>query len=126
MTCKGTVLRLILRMKVVLGVYGDSLADSVFLRPSGHSTVMEFFPSGVFTREAEMSVRSLGIHYIAWWNHQYVPPFYISCSRMLHLFCRQFEGDSLPPVVSGGNHPQKPLIDATAVIQAIQKVVTRT
>jgi len=54
-----------------MGVYGDSLADSVFMRPSGHSTLMEFFPSDVFIRDAETAIRSLGIRYIAWWNDQY-------------------------------------------------------
>ncbi|KAG1748268.1 uncharacterized protein EDB91DRAFT_1047900 [Suillus paluster] len=89
---------------VVLGVYGDSLADSVFMRPSGHSTLMEFFPLDVFTRDAETSVRSLGIHYIAWWND------------------RQFQSGSLPAVAPGGDYDEV-LIDAAAVVQAIQEVI---
>lgn len=93
---------------IVLGVYGDSLADSVFMRPSGHSTLMEFFPSDVFTRDAETSVRSLGISYIAWWND------------------RQFESNSLPPVARGGDHAEEVLIDTAAVVRAIRKVATRT
>jgi hypothetical protein len=68
-------------MKVVMGVYGDSLADSVFMRPSGHSTLMEFFPSGFFTRDAETAVRSLGIRYIAWWNDQYALSLYFSSPK---------------------------------------------
>ncbi|KAG2156820.1 uncharacterized protein EDB93DRAFT_1247012 [Suillus bovinus] len=93
---------------VILGVYGDSLADSVFMRPSGHSALMEFFPSDVFTREAETAVRSLGIHYIAWWND------------------RRFENDSLPPVAPGSDLAQEIQIDPAAVVHAILEVATRT
>ncbi|KAG2343079.1 hypothetical protein BDR05DRAFT_963493 [Suillus weaverae] len=93
---------------VILGVHGDSLADSVFMRPSGRSALMEFFPSDVFTRDAETAVRSLGIHYIAWWND------------------RWFENDSLPPVVPGSDLAQEVRIDPAAVVHAILEVVTRT
>lgn len=93
---------------VILGVYGNSLADSVFMRPSGHSTVMEFFPENVFTRDAETAVRSLGIHYMAWWND------------------RRFESDSLPPVAPGSDLAQAVLIDPTAIVHAILEVVART
>lgn len=92
---------------IILGVHGDSLADSVFLRPSGHSALMEFFPSDVFTRDAETAVRSLGIHYIAWWND------------------RRFENDSLPPVASGSDLTQEVQIDPAAVVHAILEVVAR-
>ncbi|KAG1823595.1 uncharacterized protein BJ212DRAFT_693220 [Suillus subaureus] len=93
---------------VVLGVYGDSLADSVFMRPSGHSALMEFFPSDVFTRDAETAVRSLGIRYIAWWND------------------RRFETDSLPSVAPGSDLAQEIQIDPSSVVHAILEVVTRT
>jgi hypothetical protein len=73
-------------MKVILGVYGDSLADSVFLRPSGHSALMEFFPSDVFTRDAETAVRSLGINYIAWWNDRYALPLPLFSDASFHPF----------------------------------------
>ncbi|KAJ8589367.1 hypothetical protein M405DRAFT_738703 [Rhizopogon salebrosus TDB-379] len=93
---------------VVLGVYGESLADSVFMRPSGHSTLMEFFPSGVFNRNTEIAAHSLGLRYIGWWNDQ------------------QFLSNNLPPVTSGSDDAEELLIDATAVVQAIQQLVTRT
>ncbi|KAG1876334.1 hypothetical protein F4604DRAFT_2006644 [Suillus subluteus] len=93
---------------VVLGIYGDSLADSVFMRPSEHSAVMEFFPSDVFTRDAETAVRSLGIRYIAWWND------------------RRFETDSLPSVAPGIDLVQEVQIDPASVVHAILEVVTRT
>lgn len=93
---------------IILGVYGDSLADSLFMRPSGHSALMEFFPSDVFTRDAETAVRSLGVHYIAWWND------------------RRFETDSLPLVAPGSDLAQEVRIDPAAVVHAILEVVTRT
>ncbi|KAG1840116.1 hypothetical protein C8R48DRAFT_838370 [Suillus tomentosus] len=96
------------KSNVILGVYGDSLADSVFMRPSERSALMEFFPADVFTRDAETAVRSLGIHYIAWWND------------------RRFETDSLPPVAPGSDPAQEVQIDPAAVVHAILEVVTRT
>lgn len=38
---------------------------------------MEIFPPGTFTREAEVSMKSLNINYFAWWNDQYVAVLYI-------------------------------------------------
>ncbi|KAG2124454.1 hypothetical protein DEU56DRAFT_827468 [Suillus clintonianus] len=93
---------------VILGVYGDSLADSVFMRPSGHSILMEFFPSDVFTRDAETAVRSLGIDYMAWWND------------------RRFESDSLPSVAPGSDVDHDVRVDPTAVVHAILEVASRT
>lgn len=98
----------IAQSNVILGVYGDSLTDSVFMRPSGHSALMEFFPPDVFTRDAETAVRSLGIHYIAWWND------------------RGFETDNLPPVASGSDLAQEVQIDPASVVHAILEVVART
>lgn len=73
-------------MKIILGVYGDSLADSVFMRPSERSALMEFFPADVFTRDAETAVRSLGIHYIAWWNDRYALPLFLFSDASFHPF----------------------------------------
>ncbi|KAG1833257.1 hypothetical protein DFJ58DRAFT_228111 [Suillus subalutaceus] len=93
---------------VILGVCGDSLADSVFMRPSQHSALIEFFPPDVFTRDTETAVRSLGIRYIAWWND------------------RRFETDSPPPVAPGSDLAQEVQIDPASVVHAILEVVTRT
>lgn len=78
-------------MKVVLGVYGESLADSVFMRPSEHSTLMEFFPSGVFNRDTEISAHSLGVRYIGWWNDQYALPLCVFILISLILFSGSFK-----------------------------------
>jgi hypothetical protein len=58
----------------------------VFMRPSGHSTIMEFFPSGVFYRDTEISATSLGIHYTSWWNDQYALPLRIFISSYSSYF----------------------------------------
>lgn len=45
---------LFLGCKIVIGVYGAHMADSVYMPPSSRATVMEMFPPGVFIRDAEM------------------------------------------------------------------------
>lgn len=55
----------------MIGAYGTNLADSYYMKPSPHSTIMEFFLPGYFSRDQELPARSLGIQYIAWWNEQY-------------------------------------------------------
>jgi hypothetical protein len=57
-------------LKIVIGVYGTNLADTYFMKPSPHTTLMEFFPSGYFLRDQELPVRYLGWRYIAWWNNR--------------------------------------------------------
>jgi hypothetical protein len=54
----------------VLGVHGYTLLDSIFMKPSEQSTLMEIFPSGIFTRDREVFARALGMRYVAWWNDQ--------------------------------------------------------
>ena len=56
--------------KIVVGVYGTNLADTYFMKPSPHTTLMEFFPSGYFSRDQELPARHLGARYIAWWNER--------------------------------------------------------
>jgi hypothetical protein len=51
--------------KIVIGVYGEHMADSVFVPPSSHATVMEMFPPGVFVRDAAVSVEAVGVRYVA-------------------------------------------------------------
>ncbi len=82
----------------MLGTFGPHMADSVFMpaplpvpsrpteggpdspnpgpeqRPRVPPVLMEFFPSGMFRRDQEYAVRSLGMRYIAWWNDRYVHP----------------------------------------------------
>ncbi|KAH0835907.1 hypothetical protein J3R83DRAFT_9802 [Lanmaoa asiatica] len=67
---------------IVIGVYGDHMADCVYIPPSSRATVMEMFPLGVFIRDVEISVGALDeVRYFAWWQE------------------RQHGVDALPPVV---------------------------
>ena len=61
---------------VVLSVFGDHLADAVFMRRSARSTFMEVFPPDEFNRNWEIVLRSMGIHYIAWQGKTYVSLFF--------------------------------------------------
>jgi hypothetical protein len=56
--------------QVVLGVHGSELLDGMFMKSSPHATLMEFFPTGTFTRDEELAIHSRGIEYIAWWHNQ--------------------------------------------------------
>ncbi|KAI6043916.1 hypothetical protein EDC04DRAFT_2646133 [Pisolithus marmoratus] len=58
----------ILQSTVVISAHGSHLADSVFMTPSARSTLLEIFPPGTVTRDAQLSVNSLGINYVAWWH----------------------------------------------------------
>jgi len=55
-------------LKIVIGIFGTNLADTYFMKPSPHTTLMEFFPSGYFSRDQELPARYLGCRYIAWWD----------------------------------------------------------
>ncbi|KAH7918675.1 hypothetical protein BV22DRAFT_1100231 [Leucogyrophana mollusca] len=98
----------IAKSTIVLGVYGDSLTDCLYMKPSSHSMVMEIFPPDVFVGDGEIAVRSLGTRYIAWRNNQ------------------QFSGESLPPVALPGSVPARDIsVDPAAIVQAIRKEVDR-
>ena len=76
----------------MLGVYGDTLANSVFMTSNLNANansgkgkekrsplVIEFFPDGKFINENEFVTRSVGIEYVAWRNTKRVffySPFY--------------------------------------------------
>ncbi|KDQ58697.1 hypothetical protein JAAARDRAFT_128853 [Jaapia argillacea MUCL 33604] len=94
---------------IVLGVYGESLVDTVFMRPSQRATIMEFFPSGTYIRDRQIPARSLGIKYMAWWNNV------------------KMSDESLPavfPPPADGTNEEIPL-DAKAVVQAIREELSR-
>jgi hypothetical protein len=56
----------------VLSVFGDHLADAMFMKRMPQSTLMEFFPPNEFNRDWETVVGSMGIRYVAWQGNQYV------------------------------------------------------
>ncbi|KAI9507577.1 hypothetical protein F5148DRAFT_1203591 [Russula earlei] len=59
-------MRAIVQSTIVLSVFGDHLADAMFMKRTPRSTVMEFFPPSEFNREWEVVMRSMGIRYVAW------------------------------------------------------------
>ncbi|OCH86765.1 hypothetical protein OBBRIDRAFT_737399 [Obba rivulosa] len=112
-------MRAIARSSVVLGPYGFHLTDSVFMpqasptstdSQSSSSMLMEFFPPGIFVRDQEFAVRSLGMRYMAWWND------------------RKFTGNSLPPIIPPDetiSPGQQMPLDVTAVISTIREELSR-
>ncbi|KAF9219516.1 hypothetical protein BS17DRAFT_420472 [Gyrodon lividus] len=90
---------------ILIGVYGDHLADSLYMAPSSHSTLMEIFPPGTFVRDAEISVNSLGINYLAWWE------------------ARQHGSQALPPAIQPTESQNDDIpIDASALVKAIRRI----
>jgi len=98
-----------LQSSVMLGVYGETLVHSVFMKPSAPvPTLIEFFPDGRFTNENEFITRSLGIDYIAWRN------------------TKNYPRGSLPPISPPGNSEGQILtIDVNAVIQTVKERMKR-
>ncbi|KAF8155884.1 hypothetical protein B0H34DRAFT_715231 [Crassisporium funariophilum] len=94
----------VVKSSIILSVYGNHLMDSLFMAPSPQSTVMEIFPTDRFSRDMEYAVRSLGLHYMAWWDD------------------RSFPSD-LPPVSPPNGEPVT--IDARAITKTIHDVLSR-
>jgi len=99
-------MKILVRSTIVIGIFGTNLADTYFMKPSPHTTLMEFFPSGYFSRDQELPARYLGWRYIAWWND------------------RKLSGSSLPATAP----PQegKPVeipINPAAIIKAIREAI---
>ncbi|KAF9239881.1 hypothetical protein BU15DRAFT_87881 [Melanogaster broomeanus] len=89
----------------LIGVHGEHLADSVYMVPSSHSSLMEIFPEGIFTRDAEISMTALGISYFAWWKAQ------------------QHGNNDLPPVIPPTESQNNDIsIDASALVNAVRRI----
>lgn len=77
-----------------MGGFGHALSDSLYMpaplsKPADEPPktqnvaqperpaplVMEFWPTSVYLRDREFSVRTLGMRYTAWWDEKYVPVF---------------------------------------------------
>lgn len=99
----------ILRSTIVLGVYGEHLLDSIYMKPTHRSTVMEFWPAGTFVRDMELPVTSTGLHYVAWWAD------------------KKHSDSSLPPIArpaDASTFRQSVLIDARAIVQSIREILS--
>ncbi|KAI0287548.1 hypothetical protein BC826DRAFT_1108391 [Russula brevipes] len=78
-------MRALAQSTIVLSVFGDHLADAVFMKRTPQTTLIEIFPPGEFNQNWETVVRSMGIRYIAWQGNQKytdenLPPFSESSS----------------------------------------------
>ncbi|KAF8439079.1 hypothetical protein L210DRAFT_3646588 [Boletus edulis BED1] len=94
----ATRMRAIAQSTVVVGVYGEHMADCVYIPPSGRAMVMEMFPPKVFVQDTQVSVGALDVRYFAWSE------------------ARQHGVDMLPPVAppDGEEHDEVP-VDAGAL-----------
>lgn len=60
----------------MIGAFGNNLADSMFMAapasvpPSNNPAplLMEFYPTGIFLKDREYAMRTLGMRYMAWWE----------------------------------------------------------
>ncbi|TFK83076.1 hypothetical protein K466DRAFT_555640 [Polyporus arcularius HHB13444] len=120
----------IARSTIVMGPYGDHLADGIFMRspsadgspavsPAGEKEqpgprslppmLMEFFPPGTFVRDQEYAMQALGIDYMAWWKEM------------------KFAGSNLPsvsvPSPSAWNTPIP--LDVEAVLRVVREEAPR-
>jgi len=99
-------MRAIAQSTVVLSVFGDHVADAVFMKRTPRSTLMEIFPRDEFNRDWETVVRSMGIRYVAWRDN------------------RQYIGENLPEFSQSSTYDDVEL-DAQAVVSAITEELNR-
>lgn len=53
----------------MMGVHGNGMTSLVWMKPSRHSTVMEFYIPGGFTTDYQYTAYALGITYYGWWGN---------------------------------------------------------
>jgi hypothetical protein len=116
--------------KIVLGVTGDALTDGVYMRPSPHATLMEFFPPSIFMHDMEIPTRTLGVSYMAWWKDQSVC-FFVGRLRLIaDLKYRSFSGKKLPtpnlPQDYAAWTSQQISVDAKAVARAVHEALSQS
>jgi len=110
----------------VLGVFGEHIADAVFLKRGPQSALMEFFPPNVFNRDWETVVQSMGIRYVAWQGNQlrftrFSPFLRTVLTGFAH---RKYSGENLPAVTRAATYEDFAL-DAQAVVRGISEELNR-
>jgi len=98
-------MRAVAQSTIVLSVFGEHVADAVFMRRRPQSTLMEFFPPNVFNRDWETVVHSMGIRYVAWQGNE------------------KYSGN-LPATSLTATHEDFAL-DAKAVVRAVSEELAR-
>ncbi|KAH9061089.1 hypothetical protein EDB87DRAFT_1576468 [Lactarius vividus] len=91
---------------IVLSVFGEHVADAVFMKRGPQSALMEFFPPHVFNRDWETVVQSMGIRYVAWQGNQ------------------KYSSGNLPTITRAPTYEDFAL-DAQAVVRAISEELDR-
>lgn len=99
-------MRALAQSTIVLSVYGDHLADAMFMRRTSQSALMELFPPNKFNRDWETVVRTMGIRYVAWQDNQ------------------KYTGENLPTFSESSTHDDFAL-NAQAVMGAITEELNR-
>ncbi|KAH9171355.1 hypothetical protein EDB89DRAFT_2114528 [Lactarius sanguifluus] len=99
-------MRAVAQSTIVLSVFGEHVADAVFMKRGPQSALMEFFPSAVFNRDWETVVQSMGIRYVAWQGNQ------------------KYSSENLPTITRAPTYEDFAL-DAQAVVRAISEELDR-
>jgi hypothetical protein len=95
-------MRAVAQSTIVLSVFGEHVADAVFMKRRPQSTLMEFFPPNRFNRDWETVVHSMDIRYVAWQGN------------------RKYSGENLPTVVRAPTYEDFAL-DTQAVVRAVSE-----
>jgi hypothetical protein len=90
---------------IILGVHGDHLMESVFMRRTPQSTLLELFPLNKFVRDQQYSAHAIGLNYIAVQGNA------------------TFTSSKLPPVAPPQNEPIE--IDIPTIIRSIHEALSR-
>ncbi|KAL4064269.1 hypothetical protein V8B97DRAFT_1875995 [Scleroderma yunnanense] len=91
-------IKLAARTTIMMGVHGNGMTSLVWMKPSPHTTVMEFYIPGGFTSDYQYTAYALGITYYGWWGNV------------------SFTSDNLPRrAYPEGFHGKQIPIDGTAV-----------
>jgi len=98
-----TKMTAIVKSSVILSVHGNHLMDSIFMRSSPQSTVIEFFPPDKFSRDRELVIQARGLKYMAWWKDQ--------------------PHEDLPPISPPNNEPVP--INSQALVRTIHDLLSR-
>ncbi|KAI6163429.1 hypothetical protein EDD17DRAFT_496283 [Pisolithus thermaeus] len=67
-------IQLAVRTTIMLGVHGNGLTSLVWMHPSKHRTLMEFYYPGGFTPDYQYTAYTVGVNYYGWWDNVCVSP----------------------------------------------------
>ncbi|KIK22693.1 hypothetical protein PISMIDRAFT_102007 [Pisolithus microcarpus 441] len=62
-------IRLAAQTTIMMGVHGNGLTSLLWMQPSKHRTLMEFYYPGGFTYDYQYTAYSVGVNYYGWWDN---------------------------------------------------------